>query len=582
MKKIEFRGVKEIKRSLNYIRVPKIKMFIILILKISEIVISIIQPILWGYMLQSVLKINVNEFVRDILLLLFLYIIESIVIYFETYIGTAVNEKIVCKTKRDLFDKIMNYPMLFIDKMGCGELLSHLEGDVATIIDVFTGQLVNVVVSVLKAVIISVVAFSISWPLAILTVMSFPISYFVIDKFGNILQKDQVKLRDAMDIYYNKTQEFFLGISCIKVFGAKKIASQKFTSLVNNNKNIGIHMGKMTAISSGIVGILNFSTQIAVYGLGMFLLIKKRLIFPHFVAFSAYTASLTEALLDITQINPRLKQAIVSVKRINELFFSIDNSQEEWGHSRIPEFIDEIGFKKVNFSYGNKEILKNITLKFEQGKKYAIVGSSGAGKSTLLKLLVKLYEVETGKITINEININNFIEGDFRKVIGIVQQEPILFGMSIYENIKLGNALASVNDVYNAAKKANIFGDISHLQNGFHTVINSKGDNLSLGQKQRIALARTLLQDPKIILFDEVTSALDNKSQMMINKAINSLKGTHTLILISHKIANVIDADQIIVMEDGKVVDVGTHFELLEKCLVYKQLFDIEKNISHV
>ena len=179
-------------------------------------------------------------------------------------------------------------------------------------------------------------------------------------------------------------------------------------------------------------------------------------------------------------------------------------------------------------------------------------------------------------------NINNFIEGDFRKVIGIVQQEPILFGMSIYENIKLGNALASVNDVYNAAKKANIFGDISHLQNGFHTVINSKGDNLSLGQKQRIALARTLLQDPKIILFDEVTSALDNKSQMMINKAINSLKGTHTLILISHKIANVIDADQIIVMEDGKVVDVGTHFELLEKCLVYKQLFDIEKNISHV
>lgn len=385
-----------------------------------------------------------------------------------------------------------------------------------------------------------------------------------------------------MDIYYNKTQEFFLGISCIKVFGAKKIASQKFTSLVNNNKNIGIHMGKMTAISSGIVGILNFSTQIAVYGLGMFLLIKKRLIFPHFVAFSAYTASLTEALLDITQINPRLKQAIVSVKRINELFFSIDNSQEEWGHSRIPEFIDEIGFKKVNFSYGNKEILKNITLKFEQGKKYAIVGSSGAGKSTLLKLLVKLYEVETGKITINEININNFIEGDFRKVIGIVQQEPILFGMSIYENIKLGNALASVNDVYNAAKKANIFGDISHLQNGFHTVINSKGDNLSLGQKQRIALARTLLQDPKIILFDEVTSALDNKSQMMINKAINSLKGTHTLILISHKIANVIDADQIIVMEDGKVVDVGTHFELLEKCLVYKQLFDIEKNISHV
>lgn len=287
-------------------------------------------------------------------------------------------------------------------------------------------------------------------------------------------------------------------------------------------------------------------------------------------------------MLDITQINPKLKQAIVSVKRINELFFSIDNSQEEWGHSRIPEFIDEIGFKKVNFSYGNKEILKNITLKFEQGKKYAIVGSSGAGKSTLLKLLVKLYEVETGKITINEININNFIEGDFRKVIGIVQQEPILFGMSIYENIKLGNALASVNDVYNAAKKANIFGDISHLQNGFHTVINSKGDNLSLGQKQRIALARTLLQDPKIILFDEVTSALDNKSQMMINKAINSLKGTHTLILISHKIANVIDADQIIVMEDGKVVDVGTHFELLEKCLVYKQLFDIEKNISHV
>lgn len=566
--------VKTIAKSLRFISIPKMKLAIIMGLMLSETLINIVQPILWGYMLEYVIQLNVISFVKSVILLLLLYFVESVVIYAKTFLSISISENIAYTVKKDIFSRIINYPMELIDKMGVGELLSHLEGDVDTVVDVYTNQFVNVAMSILKAIIVCVIAVTISWPLAILIILSFPLNYLVINRYGNVFRADQDKMRKSMDNYYNKTQEYFLGISCIKVFGAKAQVIKKFDKIVKKNKDIGIHIGKTTAASSGVVGFINFATQILVYGMGMILMLQNKLIFAHFVAFSAYTATLTDSLLEITQVNPKLKQAMVSVERINKIFEEFDENQECWGQKRIPSLLGELEIRKISFAYESKKVFTNLSIKFEQGKKYAIVGPSGSGKSTLLKLIVKLYNADQGKIYLKGIDISELKEDDFRKTVGIVQQEPVLFGMSVFENIKMGNPEADIQEIYSAAKKAKIYEEIMELPDRFETVINSKGDNLSLGQKQRITFARTILQNPQIFLFDEVTSSLDNLSQMLINETINSLRTLHTLIVVSHDISNVIDADKIIVIKSGQIVGMGTHKELLVGCGEYQRLFE--------
>lgn len=566
--------IKTIVKSLRYISIPKTKLVIIMCLMLSEALINIVQPILWGYMLEYVIQLEVLSFGKSVVLLMFLYLVESTVIYLRTFLGTNISENLIYTVKKDIFSRIMNYSMKLIDKMGVGELLSHLEGDVDIVVDVYTNQFVNVIMSILKAIIVCVIAVVISWPLAVLIILLFPLNYWVINKFGNVLRADQDKMRKSMDNYYNKTQEFFLGISCIKVFGAKNQVIKAFNKVVRKNKDIGIHIGKITALSSGVIGLINFTTQILVYGMGMVLMLQNKLVFAHFVAFSAYTATLTDSLLEITQVNPKLKQAIVSIERINKIFEQFEKNQECWGEEKIPNSLGELEVRKVSFSYENKKVFRDLSIKFKQGKKYAIVGSSGSGKSTLLNLLVKLYNVDYGNIYLEGKDINKLAEGEFRKTIGIVQQEPVLFGMSILENIKIGNPDADIQEVYSAAKRAKIYEEIAELPDGFETVINSKGDNLSLGQKQRITFARIILQNPQIFLFDEVTSSLDNLSQALINETINSLKKIHTLIVVSHDIPSVIDADEIIVMKLGQVVGIGTHEKLLLSCGEYQQLLE--------
>lgn len=559
----------------KYVKTYVKKILLILLIVIVDIGLSIIQPILWGYMLEAVIKLDIDKFTRLIIWLLVLYIFEAIILYVQSYLSAYVNESITCEMKGKVFSKIMNYRMRIIDKMGIGDVLSHLEGDVQVIVSVYTNQILNVIIGILKALIIGTIAFTISWPLAVVIILMLPINYIVVDKFGKILQLNQTELRGNMDKYYSSTQEYIMGIESIKIQGAKKYIGQKFQKLIKNNKLVGIRMGKLVAGSSGLTGLINFITQIIVYSVGMYLLVNHKLTFALFVAFSAYTSSLSEALLEITQINPKLQQAVVSIKRVNKILDEFEDNQEIWGEQNIKNVSGNILLENVSFGYDDT-LFEGMNIKFNTNKKYAIVGLSGSGKSSLFSLLLKIYDVSKGRILIDDIDINEISEECYRNIIGVVQQEPILFNMSIMENIKMEQNNATIEQIYNVAKMANIDDDIRKMQEGYNTIINGISDNLSVGQKQRIVLARTLLKNPKVILFDEVTSALDNISRQLVNDTINDLRRTHTIIIISHKISSIIDSDEIFVMDNGKIAGHGKHQDLLNDCTCYKKMYDKE------
>lgn len=549
--------------------------FAILLIVIINVALSIIQPILWGLMLESVMKLEVKRFTRLVIWLLALYIFEAITLYIQSYLSTYVNENLTCAMKERVFFKIINYQMRLINKMGIGDVLSHLEGDVQTIISVYTNQILNVIIGILKALIIGTIAFVMSWPLAVAIILMLPINYVIMNKFGILLKSDQIELRKNMDKYYSSTQEYINNIGSVKSLGAKVFIAEKFKELIKNNKLVGIRIGKLASASTGLSGFVNFFTQIVVFSLGMYLLVSDKLTFALFVAFSSYSAILSGALLEIVQINPKLQQAVVSIKRVNKILDEMEDNQEHWGE-RVLQVVDgNITIKNISFGF-EEIVLNNINMKFSAKKKYAIVGLSGSGKTTLFNLLLKIYEVNLGSIRIDDIDINEISEDCYRGIIGVVQQEPKLFHMSIIDNIKLEQQNATFDQVRQAARMANIDEDIMNMQEGYNTIVQGIDGSLSVGQKQRIALARTLLKNPKIILFDEVTSALDNISQELVCETINKLRDTHTIIVISHKISSIIDSDEIYVMNNGMIVGNGRHSQLLMDCQHYQDLFHKE------
>jgi len=563
-------------QSYGYVKTYIKKILLILLMVIANITLSLIQPILWGSLLESVFKLDINKFARLIIELLVLYVFEAIILYRQSYLSTYVNESIICEMKGKIFSKIMNYQMRFLDKMGIGDVLSHLEGDVQVISGVYTNQMLNIIIAIIKTLIIGTIAFTISWPLAIVIILMLPANYLIVDKFGKALRLNHAELRNNMDKYYSNTQEYIIGVKSIKSQGNKTYFGDKFERLVRNNKVIGLRIGKLVAGSSGLTSLMNFITEIIVCVVGMYLLVEGKLTFTLFVAFSSYASLLSGALLDITQINPKLQQAVISIKRINRILNEFEDNQEHWGQLNIKNVNGDILLENVSFGYDDDMLFEVLNMKFNANKKHAIVGLSGSGKSSLFALLLKIYDTNEGKIFIDDIDINEISEECYRNIIGVVQQEPILFNMSIMENIKMEQRDANIEQIYNVAKMANIDNDIRKMPDGYNTIINGLSDNLSVGQKQRIALARTLLKNPKIILFDEVTSALDNISQELINNTINSLRSTHTIIVISHKISSVTDSDEIFVVDNGKVVGHGIHEELTSNCTCYREIYDKE------
>lgn len=571
-----------IKRASKYVLPYKLIFISGFICVLSGIVFGLLQPLLFAKIVTSVFSKDFPRLLKISCLMGILFILQQGIGLLQGYLYSLLNEKIIYDIKRDMYSKIMILPVRAFDEMRVGEFISRLNGDAQTIATIITGQFVTIVVDIFRVLIIGIVIFKLSVSLSLVAVAFFPVSFLIFVISGKILRSHTAEIAKTGDSYFSTVQETMSGIREVKSLGIKNERINLFLSLGKQLMNKRIKIGLVSGYANSFSGLLNYATEILVIVFGYYLTSIGKLSIEHFIAFMSYNVQFTGAILNITQINSSIQQALISIGRIFELMDSFNYTFETFGTQHVERAIGAIKFTNVNFAYSNNsEVLKNISFTIPPRKKVSIVGPSGSGKTTIFNLILRFYDPLQGSISIDEMNVRDFSEVSLRKNIAIVRQEPFLFNASIKDNLLLANPHASVQEINSACSNAFIYKEIMALSQKYDTLIGENGVNFSTGQKQRLSIARVLLRNSPIILFDEATSALDNESQFLIKQALDEIAKIKTLIIIAHRLMTVIDSDIIIVIDKGRLVGMGNHDDLIQSNETYKRLYEKELDTIH-
>ncbi len=566
-----------LKRVLKYVLLYKAKFVIALLCIISTIGTGIVMPLLWGRILDSLFQKDMDGAVLNITYSLIFGILTNIISYFQSYVSASLNQNIIFDLKKDMYKAMLDLPVKAYDDMGNGELMSRLHGDASAVANAITGTLLNTIVDIIRLIAIGITVFTISIKLALIVMFTFPISFYIFNKYGKKIRNSNKKLSELNDKYYSDSGQAIWGIREIKSLGVKKEKFSSFIYLSGKLKKMIVDVTLLSAKSQALSNIINFFSQMAVAFIGGLFVVKGLLDIKYFIAFYSYSGQFSGSILNISRLNLDLQQVMNSIERMFLLIDGLSYKSENFGEKSVDNLNGDIKFKNVFFKYGSESnVLDNLTLNIPAKSKTAIVGSSGSGKTTMFNLLLKLYDPCEGRILIDGIDINDIKEEDLRRHISVVRQEPVLFMMTIKENLLLANANASQQEIESACKKAYIHEYIESLPNKYDSVIGENGVNFSGGQIQRIAIARALIKKSKIVLFDEATSSLDNESQFYIKKAIDAIAEECTVVIIAHRLSTIIQADVIYVMDRGKLAGYGNHDSLIHKNSIYKKLYKAE------
>lgn len=580
LKLLSVKDINLFKRSFKYAIPYKLKLVLTFFCIIFSIIFGLVQPLIWGKLLTKLFSREFSGLIIFIIYLTILFILESLVNFLKSYLFFSVSENIVYDLKRDMYNKMLNLPIKVFDDMKIGEFISRINGDASIVANIITNQFVNILIDIIKVIIIGVVSFKINAKLALVVLITFPITYLVFTIFGKIIRKNSSELAKINDNYFSYIQQSIFGIRDIISLGIKKNIFQNFSILSENFKNKNIYINTINNFAQAISQITSFLSQIIIISLGGYFVYKNYLTIDYFIAFSSYSIQFSNSLTNITKLNTNIQQALTSLERIFSLMDNFYYQQEKYGSLNIDKIDGEICFENVSFGYDNNEsILHNISLKIPRNKKIVIVGSNGSGKTTLFNLLLQFYKPLEGCIFIDGIDIKEYSEESIRKHISVIRQEPFLFNITIKENLCAFDLSLTMDEVIKVCNDVYIHDFIENLPNGYDTLIGENGVNFSGGQKQKIAIARALLKKSKIILFDEPTSSLDNNSQSKIMEILNSISKNHTVIIITHNFSSIINDDEVIILNDGKLVGQGKHNFLISNNNFYKYLFNKELNV---
>ena len=498
-------------------------------------------------------------------------------VYFQSYLRMAV----VRDLRKKLFARSMHLHLSFYSEEKKGNLLTRLTADLNEVEIAVVSTLELVFREPIAIIINLAVLFYWSPKLTLFSLILLPISALAISRIRKSLKRTSQKGQEQMGELMSTIEESLGGIRVIKAFGAEKTAVDRFSVKNNHHQNLITRTFRKKDLASPLNEFFGAAVLIAIVWYGGQLILQRdgSMTGEQFIAFIIVFSQFLRPISSIASALTYLKKAEVSLDRVNEIISIKDPIEDPINPVEKTEFTDKIEFKNVTFAYGDEPVLKNISFKLEIGKTVALVGESGSGKSTISDLIPRFHDVIGGEITIDNINIKQLRKKDLRKMMSIVTQESILFNDTIRNNISFGKPNATEEGIINAALVANAHEFILQLEKGYDTIIGDRGNKLSGGQKQRISIARAVLANSPIMILDEATSALDTESEKLVQDALENLMKNHTSLVIAHRLSTIRNADLIIVLKNGEIVERGNHQELIEANGYYKSLCEIQQVI---
>ena len=565
----------------HYLKEDKVKMILLVILMICNYIPDLCCPIFIGKALEFLLLKKYALFVKYLVLYFSGYVIVyGVLLIPRMILYNKLQMSFINKVCKDMYNKYQNLPAIAFEKAGVGELINRLSSDPDRVLDLLN-QLVKMILKIIMALIIVIVSFKISIFIGIEVTIFALIMGIISSKYFPVIKSTQKEIKKESDKLIKRATENLTGIREIKALGIKNNMINLINNDIDNYCNKSLKINRYESVYNGLNNIVYYVLQFIILLTCGYLFIKGHIVYSVLMMVHTYIWRIDEVAETLSSFGVNYNKVKVSLSRIDEVVNNKIFKDEIYGDINLNNPKGNVTFKNVSFKYTKKEnlTLDNLSLNIKTNQKTAIVGRSGNGKTTIFNLLLRYFDVTSGKVLIDGVDIKDLTEESLRKTISCVRQNPFLFNMSIFENFKIVKPDITLKEVKEVCKRAYIDEYIESLPKKYNTIIGEGGINLSGGQKQRLAIARTLLLNTKIILFDEATSALDNESQKYIKMTIDDLTKDHTIIIIAHRLSTIIDADEILVIENGKLESKGNHKDLLKKSKVYKGLYENEERM---
>ena len=581
----DFKGT--MKKLISYLSPYKLAILLVIVFAIGSSVFNIVGPKILGNATTKIFEglvskvsnsgggIDFDAIFRTLTILASLYIISSIFSFIQTFITSDISQKVSYNLRKSISEKINKLPLNYYDRKTNGEVLSRVTNDIDAISQNLNQILSQMITSATTLIGVLIMMLSISVTMTLVSLIVIPLSLVMIML---VVKKSQKHFR-AQQEYLGHTnghiEEMYSGHNIMKAFNGEEKAIEAFDKLSDTLYNSAWKSQFLSGMMMPIMTFIGNLGYVIVAIMGGFLAIRNKIQVGDILAFIQYVRSFMQPIAQTAQIANVMQQTAAAAERVFE-FLEEEEVVEDVKNPISTEGIEgAVEFDHVRFGYNeDKIIINDFSINIKPGQKVAIVGPTGAGKTTIVKLLMRFYELNGGKILIDGHDYRDFTRNDLRKIFGMVLQDTWLFNGSIMENIRYGRLDASDEEVIEAAKLAHAHHFIKTLADGYNMEINEEADNISQGQKQLLTIARAILSDPKILILDEATSSVDTRTEVLIQQAMENLMEGRTSFIIAHRLSTIKNADVILVMKDGDIVEQGTHEELLKSKGFYSELYN--------
>lgn len=567
-------------KLLKYIGKNKYSVILIIVTTIITTLLNLLGPTLQGKAIDAItiteqrLSVDFDGLVRILVLMAVVYLASTVIQIAQGIASAKISQDTVYSMRKDLFRKISYLPISYVDTHAHGDIMSRMTNDVDNISQTLSSSITSLISAVLTLIGAFAMLVKYDWRMALVSLITIPLTVVVSMVLSKLMRKYFIARQVLLGQLNTQVEEMVTGYKTVMAYGKEADACRDFAEISEEFRKCSIKANVWGGIMGPAMNIINNLNYLIVAAFGAYFTVTGAISVGDVQAILQYSRQLSQPINQISNQYANILTAIAGAERVFNILDTPDEVDEGKTELDIPNMSGNVDFSHINFSYvKGKQVIKDFNLEVKQGQKIALVGATGSGKTTIVNLLTRFYDIDSGKITIDGVDINDIPKKELRSAIAIVLQDTVLFHDTIGNNIKYCRLDATDDEVKAAAETAEAREFIERLPEGYNTVLSEGGSNLSQGQRQLLSIARAVLADPKILILDEATSSVDTRTEMHIQQAMVALMKNRTSLIIAHRLSTIRDSDMIIVMKDGQVMESGNHDQLLEKKGVYYGLY---------